>query len=347
MIGDFPNNRPSIVSAVRGSFCGAVFLATLTLPALGQKAVTPNQSATESSDDFLVPRRCPADCSDALASLRQHDWARAEASLRSAIVSHPDAGEAHFLLGYTLYREDQASASLAEYITGARLEKPDANDLAVVAMDYILLHDYADADRWLTQAVAWDVSNPLYWYYLGRTKYVENRFQGAIEAFDRCLAIHPHDVRAEYNLGQAFQGLGQNGQAALAYRTAIAWQKGLARSDAQPYLDLGILQLNQGNAAGAADNLQTAASLDEKNPSIHEELGQAYEQINRLPSAQAELERAVELAPNVPSLHFVRGRIYQKQGLREKAQKQYALCASLNAHHSNDSVETPNADIHR
>jgi Flp pilus assembly protein TadD len=343
-MSDSPNNGPGMTSTVRTALCGAVLLVTLALPASGQMAAAPTQSATESSDDALVPRRCPAECSDALASIRQHDWARAEASLRSAIVSHPDTGEAHFLLGYTLYREDQASASLAEYTTGARLEKPDANDLAVVAMDYVLLHDYADADRWLTQAVAWDDANPLYWYYLGRTKYVENHFQGAIDAFGRCLALHPQDVRAEYNLGLAYQGLGQNGRAALAFRTAIARQKDLAHSDAQPYLDLGILQLSQGNAAGAADNLQTAASLDEKNPRIHEELGQAYEQTDRLPRAQAELEKAVELAPQVPSLHFVLGRIYRKEGLQERAREQFSLCATLNASHSSDSAETPNAD---
>jgi Flp pilus assembly protein TadD len=346
-MSDSPNNGPGMASMMRTALCGAVLLATPALPASGQVAAAPTQSATVSSDDALVPRRCPAECSDALASIRQHDWARAEASLRSAIVSHPDAGEAHFLLGYTLYREDQASASLAEYTTGARLEKPDAKDLAVVAMDYVLLHDYADADRWLTQAVAWDGANPLYWYYLGRTKYVENYFQGAIDAFGRCLALRPQDVRAEYNLGLAYQGLGQNGRAALAFRTAIARQKDLAHSDAQPYLDLGILQLSQGNAAGAADNLQTAASLDKRNPRIHEELGQAYEQTDRLPRAQAELEKAVELAPQVPSLHFVLGRIYRKEGLQEKAREQFSLCAALNARHSSDSAETPNADARR
>jgi tetratricopeptide (TPR) repeat protein len=211
-------------------------------------------------------------------------------------------------------------------------------------MDYIILHDYADADTWLTQAVAWAPETSLYWYYLGRTKYAENRFQGAIDSFDKCLQLHPRDVKAEYNLGLARAGIGHNADAASACKTAIAWQQSTAQQDPQPYLDLGILQL--GHAAEAAASLQQAASLQTNNPRIHEELGKAYQEVNDLPRAQSELEKAASLAPNVSSLHFELARIYQKEGLRAQAQEQFARCAALDASHSTDSAETPNADIH-
>ena len=330
---------------------GLLWLAAIAHPgrraAQNTMAATPGSSWREDSDEMPLSSHQSLPLQDPVAMIRQRDYPRAEKNLSEYLLIHPDAAEAHFLLGYTLYREDKARASLAEYTTGARFHKPEANDLAVVAMDYILLHDYAGADRWLRQAVAWSPENSLYRYYLGRTQYAENRFQEAIESFNKCLALQPRNVKAEYNLGLAWEGLDHNADAVQAYRTAIAWQQTLAKQDPQPYLDLGILQLHQGQVTEAEGSLQTAASLDKQNPKIHEELGEAYEQLKKLAQAQAELETAASLAPNVPSLHFELGRIYQREGLRGKAQEQFARCAALSASHSTDSAETPNPEVPR
>lgn len=272
--------------------------------------------------------------------------AGAEKDVRTYLSKHANSADGHFLLGYVLYREDKPTDSLAEYTLGASFRKPHAGDLAVVAMDYVLLRDYADADKWLTKATVWQPENALYWYYLGRTKYNENHFHEAIEAFTKSLALHPRDVRAEYNLGLSYVGLGLNDAAETAYRNAIAWQQNAEHQDPQPYLDLGILLAQQGHGGQAISQLQRAAGLDPKNPRAHEELGRVDEQMHQLTSAQTELETAVSLAPNVPGLHFELGRIYQKEGMSVRAKSEFARCAVLNGTHSTDSAETPNLDFH-
>jgi tetratricopeptide (TPR) repeat protein len=277
-----------------------------------------------------------------LALIQSREYASASDKIRAFLHDHPDSAEGHFLLGYVLYRQQKPRESLAEYTEGARFRKPDANDLAAVSMDYILLHDYADADTWLTRATAWSPQNELFWYYLGRTKYAENRFEEAIAAFHRCLALKPRDLRAEYNLGLAFAGLGQNQEAMAAYRTAIAWQQRSAHPDPQPWLDLGILFLDQSRPRDAQPWLEKAVALAPDNPRAHEELGQVYEQLHNLPAAGRELQTAVALAPQVPSLHFELGRIDQRLGLAAKAKEEFARCAALNAAHSTDAAETPN-----
>lgn len=274
--------------------------------------------------------------------LRQGEFGKAESGLRELLRQEPGLAEAHFLLGYALYREQKPRDSLAEYTAGARFRKPGANDLAAVAMDYVLLHDYADAEKWMATAANWSPKDALYWYYLGRIQYSQNRFAAAIQAFESCLKLSPRDVKAEYNLGLSLAGLGRSTDAVAAYKTAIAWQSGTEHQDPQPYLDLGVSLLEGGGAQAALPNLLKAAAIDPKNPRIHEELGHTYEQLHSLPSAQAELERAVSLADNVSSLHFELGRIYAKEGMREKAQQQFARCASLDATHSTELGETPN-----
>ena len=328
---------------------GSVLLAcaALCIPARSQAPSQPSSAAIATSSgqsDAQPDASLPSDpvLQQCLVLIRNRDYANASEKIGAFLRIHSDSAEGHFLLGYVLYRQQKPRESLAEYTEGARFRKPQANDLATVAMDYILLHDYADADAWLTQATAWDPQNELYWYYLGRTKYTENHFEDAIAAFRHCLTLHPRDVRTEYNLGLAYAGLGHNADAIAAYRTAIEWQQNPAHPDPQPWLDLGILFLEENQPSQARPWLEKAAALAPYNPRAHEELGQAYEQMHDLPGASRELEAAIALAPNIPSLHFELGRIDQRLGLAAKAKEEFARCAALNATHSTDAAETPN-----
>ena len=333
----------------------AAAVATGALAAIGQQVIPPTislpqmagqneQGGTPVAGQVEIQSSPQADpvLAECLALIQKRSYPAAAQKIQSYLRDHPDSATGHYLLGYALYREEKPRESLAEYTSGARLRKPEANDLAVVAMDYILLSDYADADKWLTQATAWSPSDERYCYYLGRTKYAENHFQEAVDVFGRCLTLAPHDLRAEYNLGLAYAGLGRNDAAAAAYQTAIAWERGSDAQDPQPYLDLGVLLLEESKPDQALPQLQKAVAMDPKNPRAHEELAQAWQQLQNLAKADAEMQAAVALAPEIPSLHFEMGRIFQREGLSAKAKEEFARCAALNATHSTDSAETPN-----
>jgi tetratricopeptide (TPR) repeat protein len=323
----------------------AACAAGIAFAAPGQTVISSTISVVQETE---IPSSQPSDpaLKECIHLIEQRDYAAASQKIHAYLAAHADSAEGHFLFGYVLYRQDKPLESLAEYTLGARFHKPDANDLAAVAMDYILLHDYADADKWLTIATSWSPENELYWYYLGRTKYAENRFQQAIDVFGKCLTLAPRDVRAKYNMGLAYAGLGRDDAAAADYRTAIAWEEQAAGRDPQPYLDLGTLLLQQGKPDLALPNLEKATALDAQNPRAREQLGQAYEQLHNLARADEEMHVAIELAPNISSLHFEMGRIYQKEGLSKQAKAEFARCAALNPSHSTDAEETPNPVPH-
>jgi Flp pilus assembly protein TadD len=264
----------------------------------------------------------------------------AEAALRRYLKDNPSSAEAHYLLGDLLFREKRAVESLGEFTAGAKFKPPGASELRTVASDYVLLEDFADADKWFSQVTAETPNDPEVWYLLGRTKYNENRFAEAAASFERVLALRPKDVHAEDNLGLSQQGLGHTAQAKTAFLTAIDWQ-GDAPTDAQPYLNLGILLIDQGDAAAAIQPLTKAAALAPQNPKIHEELGRALQAKGDMEAAQSQLEAAVKLAPNAASLHFKLGQIYHHRGLNERAQQEFAICAKLNGAHSSTEVPNP------
>ncbi len=148
----------------------------------------------------------------------------ADRLVRQYLQTHPNSADGHFLLGHILFREiqsearletqlrgvqvlgadssparhaeEKARASLAEFTAGAKFHDPSAAGLKVVALDYVLLEDYVDADKWLTRMLLWTPSDTDGWYLLGRTKYNENRFAEAVNAFRRCLRLAPNNVKA-------------------------------------------------------------------------------------------------------------------------------------------------------
>lgn len=310
-----------------------LFLGCLPLgcDVLAQETTGPNAPSFESADPLLAQAR---------TAVEAGSFSSAEATVRKYLSQQDASADGHYLLGYILSREGKAKESLAEYTRAAQLRNPTANDLKVVAVDYVLLGDLVDADKWLTKALSWNAADADGWYYLGRTKYNENRFAEAIEAFQKCLTLDARNVKAEDNLGLSYEGLNQPTQAIEAFRTAIAWQDGASQKNAQPYLNLGMLLAEQEGPEAGVSYLQEAVGLAPQNAKAHEQLGRAYLKMKQWKNAHEELERAVALAPNSSSLHYELGISYRDQGLKDQAKKEFDRCTELNATHS--SVDTPN-----
>jgi tetratricopeptide (TPR) repeat protein len=257
----------------------------------------------------------------------------AEQVTRRYLEIHKSSADGHYLLGYILFKKKDANSSLAEYTEAARYRKPSAPDLEAVAGNYVLLKDYPDADKWFTRAVEWNPKDSLGWYYLGRTKYSENRFAEAVSAFEQCLKLDPRNVKAEDNLGLSFEGLNQIDKAVAAYQTALDWQKDAAEKIPGPSLDMGNLLLDENRANEALPYLLDATRIAPEDFRVHRQLGKAYRHLDQLDKARSELERAVELAPENAAVHFMLAQVYRKQGLMDKARiesERYAALAAAN-----------------
>lgn len=254
----------------------------------------------------------------------------ADQNVREYLGEHSDSAEGHFLLGYILFKEQKAEASLAEYTEGAKYHDPDASDLKIVALNYVLLEDYPDADRWLTRSVEANPKDSESWYYLGRTKYNENRFQEAVHAFDECLRLDSRNTKAQANRGLALEGLGRTDDALAAYRIAIAIQAQGAAKSAEPFIDLGNLLLQQNQIDEAIDNLVKAREISPQDSRVYESLGKGYLRLNKFPEAKAELEQAVALAPDSAAAHYMLGQVYRKTGATERAKAEFDRAVELN-----------------
>lgn len=322
---------------------------------VAKNAVKPSEPLTP--DPALAPAR---------SFLHEGKLNEAESAARDYLRAHADSADAHFLLGFILFREVQAKwleagkgqgenllysggdasgavaqfrdakakESLAEFTAGARYHVPNAFDLKIVALDYILLKDDMDADHWLTRSLQADTRDPQAWYYLGRTKYSTGQFREAIEAFEQCLKLEPRNVEAENNVGLSYEGLQRPEEAIQAFENAIAWQTESRAKDPEPFMELAHLYLNENQPEKAVPYLSQSIAISPNVSKAHEELGKAYSLLHRLPEAQVELEKAVELSPQAPNLHCLLASVYRKRGLADKAKAEYDRCAALTGTHA-------------
>jgi tetratricopeptide (TPR) repeat protein len=304
--------------------------------------------------------------------MRQGKLSDAEAATRSHLQTHADSAEGHFLLGYILFqevgakwreagkeqgesllynsgdasgsvaelRDAKARESLAEFTMGARYHVPSAFDLKIVALDYILLKDSIDADRWLTRSLQGNPRDAQAWYYLGRTKYSESQFPQAIEAFQQCLRLEPRNVQAETNVGLAYEALNQSDHAVQAFESAIAWGTESSTKDPGPFIELAHLYLDQNQPEKAVPYLVQSIGISPDISKAHEELGKAYSLLHNLPEAQSELEKAVALEPATASLRCMLGKIYRQEGLLSKAKDEFDRCVALHQPQSIDNSGT-------
>jgi len=261
-------------------------------------------------------------------------FSQAATVLKGYLKSEQGSGAAHEMLAYTDLRLDDAKSSLEEYTKAAAIARPNAVDLQNVAKDYVLLGDLADAERWAMSSVRMDEHDPEGWYVLGRIRFTLQRFQEAVDCFQRSLALMPHSVKAENNLGLSYEGLNRTDDAIAAYRQAIEWQKDEAHPSEQPLLNLGIILVHQEKLAEAKDVLTKAVAIAPNDPRIREQLGHLYLQSKMLPDAEQQFKAAIALEPKKAELHFLLGKVFHEEGQDQKARAEFGLSAALSGYHS-------------
>jgi tetratricopeptide (TPR) repeat protein len=316
--------------------------------------------ASLSSTEAVHPQESGDLLSDARSLLKKNSAADAEPLARQYLREHPDSAPGHFVLGYILFAEihqhpgtnseamrlaytekikgtsadqfaeEKARASLAEYTEGARYATPSAFDLKIVGLDYVLLGDYSDASRWFEKTLQWNPSDAETWYYLGRTRYNQNRFDDSVRAFEKSLELDPQNVKTEDNLGLSLLSLGRTDAALQAFHQAIDWQ-GPSPKNPGPFMNLAGALLDQNLSAEAIPYLRTAIAISSEDSKSHELLGKAYSRLDRWPEAREHLEKAVALTPEVASLHCMLAPVYRKLHLADKAESEFARCSALAA----------------
>lgn len=131
------------------------------------------------------------------------------------------------------------------------------------------------------------------WFELGQHHEEHERYEEAIEAYRKCLALSPRCPEAYFNLGNVLREIGDIDGAEQSFRMAIAQEPAFAPA----WYNLADVQEQRSKLLDAISTLQAALNVSPDYADAHFNLAVFLEKAGRISEAQAHWRAYVELDP--------------------------------------------------
>jgi len=155
----------------------------------------------------------------------------------------------------------------------------------------------------------------------------DSKYDQAFPKFESLVKEFPPAPFLHYAYGTALAALSKYDEAEAQFRQELK----ISPESEVPYLRLASLELKKHQAAEAQTMAQRAVQLAADSGEAHYLLGRASLEMGEEEAAVRELETASKLAPGSPEVHFNLAKAYAKAKLPEKAERERAIFARLNA----------------
>ena len=227
-------------------------------------------------------------------------------------------------LGHIHRNTGKYDLALQEYQHALQLDPRDADAVIGLAESYDSAGRATDAEAAYRKAIAlrpdsWDGYN-----YLGSFLDDHQRYDEAIAQFRHAIELTPDNAPVYLNLGAAYIDKG-NPKYYPEAEQALRKSSALGPSY-QAYTNLGYLYILQRNYGAAADTLEKAVQLNDKDYLTWSNLTLAYENLKDNEKAErardremALLEQAARNSPRDAVVQAQLGLVYAQEKLREKA----------------------------
>lgn len=241
------------------------------------------------------------------------------ATLLPALVWPQDAEEL-FRQGGRFFAERNLDAAIAAFQRSVELRPGYAPAWKALGAVYASRGEFERAETPFRNARERQPSLPDACLYYGRTLYLLNRFQPAINVLRRTIQKERENGEAYRLLGLSLEALGQAAEAGDALRQAVRLNRGSAPNE-DPGIDYAVFLFRQGRAEDVMCPLESALKRHPDAARAHLELGCIQLALDHLEEAAAHLERALALNPRCARAHLPLGNVYLRQGKPEAAEE--------------------------
>ena len=252
-------------------------------------------------------------------------YAEAEKDRQAYLQGSPADGEAWTALGFNLWRQDKNQDALKAFQTGK--EKGDTRALNDNGTG-LALHDLGKTEeaaaafrRALTSEADWAIPH----YNLAGALLDLGDAAAAEQETLAAIRLDPKDWFFYDRLGTIRKKTGNKDGALQAYRDAAA-------ADASPdraHAAIGNLLVEQGKSAEGLPYLEKAVALNPKDGFMKKDLGQALENLERYPEAEAAYRESITLAPDSPVPHGYLGSLLESTGKKDQALQEYEAAEKI------------------
>ena len=226
-----------------------------------------------------------------------------------------------------VHQQGDVAGALALYKRILENNPKHADTLALAGMACCQTDDLESGIDYLQQSVAVAPHNLDAQFNLGQALEGSERFEEAIPPYQKVAEIEPGNVEVHFHLGTIFHSLEQYDNAAKHLRQVIA----LMPDHADAHSNLGVALTKLKEFDEAEISLRKALSLKTEDGVTLSNLGIVLKELNRLEESAETHQRAVTLLPDYAEGHGNLGNTLSQQGLLHEAIEQFDRALMLNS----------------
>src|SRR5258708_9563256 len=240
--------------------------------------------------------------------------------LAAGFVAAAQDSDQLYQLGTGLLAERQPAAAIQALERSVALKPSHAAAWKALGVVHAAQGDFDLAEKPFRTAFELQPSLPDACLYYGRTLYLLNRFQPALEVLRRAVPYDQRNSQIYRLMALSLEALGETAEAGSAFQNAVRLDRGSPPNE-DPGIDYGVYLFRQGRAEQALDPLESVLKRHPDASRAHLELGCILLSLDRLSDAQLHLERACALDPNSSRSHLLLGKVYLRLGKTEAAEE--------------------------
>ena len=287
-------------------------------------AITKLRSALD-----LCPERKDAALELTRAYLGTRQFDQAESTAKKLLERDPRSEAAQFLLAYSYFMQErfQEAGETLKKLLAENTRNADAHKL--MGLTLFFYKEDSLAEHELQVALGLRPADAEALYYLGRVYYTQNNFPAAAATFRRVLHLEPRHYKAYDSLGLCYEAMGKTAAAYAAFKKAQGIARDADPTDDWPYADLAEMLIKQDRAQEALPYAEEALRINPRSARDNYLVGKARARQDNPRASLEYLRKAAELDPKYPEPHYLLGQIYEKQGRRADAEREFALFERL------------------
>ena len=163
------------------------------------------------------------------------------------------------------------------------------------------------------------------YYNMGIALQMQSKFEEAIEAYNKALAIKPDHENAYYNMGIAFKSQGKLDEAVEAYKKAIFIKPDYVNA----YNNMGNAFKSQGKLDEAVEAYKKAIFIKPDYVNAYNNMGIALQEQNKLEDAIEAYNKALAIKPDYAEAYNNMGVTLQAQNKQEDAIEAYGKALAI------------------
>jgi len=246
---------------------------------------------------------------------RQSRFRDAIPQFASELRRQPTSLQAKYLLGLCYFFTQQYGESTDTLQSIQEEESNDLNFLYVLAISAWKSNRLELEQRTMARLVQIGGRRPEFHLLMGKAYLNREEYDNAIKELSAAIQAAPKLPFAHFNLGFAYAKKQQFEQAKKEFLEDAEIEPDLAYN----YDQLGLIEMAAQNSKKAEEYFLKSLSLDPSLDSSRYQLARIYQDERQYTKALMETDKLLKTQKDSPSVHYLRGQIFQHLGKIEEA----------------------------